>query len=251
MKVQYITNLNCGSCVAAVKPYLDGDPAISRWSVDTSRPEKVLTVEGSSVSMPQIAGHLLAAGFQVLGVLDPTLAQPILVQLQPPSPVQKGWFATYWPLLLVLVYLLGFVAGVEFLAGKFDESRAMSNFMGGFFVVFSFFKMLDIAAFAQSYRSYDLITAAFAPYGYAYPFIELVLGVAYLFQLVPLLTNVVTLVLMIIGVAGVLRALVQRRQIQCACLGTVFNLPMSSVTLAEDAVMGVMALLAIVSIAMR
>ena len=37
MTVQkYRTNLNCGSCVAAVKPHLDNDPIIRRWSVDTA-----------------------------------------------------------------------------------------------------------------------------------------------------------------------------------------------------------------------
>ena len=50
MTVQrYRTNLNCGSCVAAVKPYLDSDPAIRRWAVDTADPDKVLTVEGDGV----------------------------------------------------------------------------------------------------------------------------------------------------------------------------------------------------------
>ena len=37
------------------------------------------------------------------------------------------------------------------------------------------------------------------------------------------------------------KSLLQRRKIQCACLGTVFNLPMSYVTLTEDLLMVAMA----------
>ena len=44
---------------------------------------------------------------------------------------------------------------------------------------------------------------------------------------------------------GVIRAVVGRTQIQCACLGTVFNLPMSTVTIVEDVGMVVMAIVMI------
>ena len=58
---QYRTNLNCGSCVAAVKPHLDGDPTIRRWSVDTTDPNKVLTVEGEGVSAEAVERHVADA----------------------------------------------------------------------------------------------------------------------------------------------------------------------------------------------
>ena len=36
---------------------------------------------------------------------------------------------------------------------------------------------------------------------------------------------------------GVIHSLVQKRKIQCACLGAVFQLPMSTITIIEDALM--------------
>ena len=39
---------------------------------------------------------------------------------------------------------------------------------------------------------------------------------------------------MAVGTVGVAQALLQKRQVRCACLGAVLNLPMSSVTLLED-----------------
>jgi len=40
-----------------------------------------------------------------------------------------------------------------------------------------------------------------------------------------------------VSTVGVVQSLLARRKIRCACLGTVFNLPMSSVTLTEDLLM--------------
>ena len=57
----------------------------------------------------------------------------------------------------------------------------------------------------------------------------------------PVATNSVTLVLMLVGGAGVGRALLDKRAIRCACLGTALNLPMTKVTLVEDLTMAVMA----------
>lgn len=42
---QFKTNINCGGCVAAVKPHLESVPELVTWKVDTANPQKVLTVE--------------------------------------------------------------------------------------------------------------------------------------------------------------------------------------------------------------
>lgn len=231
--LKYKTNLNCGSCVAAVQPHLDGDSSIKRWAVDTNNPNKVLTVEGENLSESDIKRHVSAAGFKVLGDVAPEASVEVAEQ--------KSFLQTYKPLLLVIGYLVGVVGLVEITAGSFDWMRAMGNFMGGFFLAFSFFKLLDLQGFVGSFQSYDVLARPVRAYGYVYPFIELGLGVAYLVGFAPVATNVVTLVVMLVGIVGVSQALFQKRRIQCACLGTVFNLPMSKVTFIEDGVMAVMA----------
>lgn len=75
------------------------------------------------------------------------------------------------------------------------------------------------------------------PVGYLYAFTELTLGLAFLTGFNPLLTNAVTLVVMTISIIGVLQSVLNKRKIKCACLGDVFNLPMSTVTIIEDALM--------------
>lgn len=247
MTVQkFRTNLNCGSCVSAVRPHLDGDPAIRRWSVDTTDPRKVLTVEGEDVPWDSVAHHVAGAGFKVLGRIDSET--PVPRPSVPPLEVErKSFSATYKPLLLVFAYLVGLVTLVEIADGRFDGTRAMANFMGGFFIAFSFFKLLDLRGFSDAFRTYDVLARRFRTYAYAYPFIELVLGVAYLVRLAPVTTNLVTVVVMALGLVGVTRALAQRRMIRCACLGTVFNLPMSKVAFIEDALMGIMAFAALLA----
>ena len=100
--------------------------------------------------------------------------------------------------------------------------------------MFSFFKLLNPTVVADAYAGYDIVAARWRAYGFAYPFVELALGVAYLTGLQPLATNEVTLGVMGVGTVEVARTLFALRKIRCAYLGTVFNLPMSYVTLVED-----------------
>jgi cation transport ATPase len=245
---RFKTNLNCGSCVAAVKPHLDNDQAIDYWSVDTSNPDKVLTVRGSGVSPHSIERHVSDAGFKVLGHLEE--ADSASATNATAGASQSSLLTTYWPLLLVFAYLIGLVVIVEVTADNLDWMRAMANFMGGFFIAFSFFKLLDIRSFAAAFQSYDVLARSVYAYGYAYPFIELGLGIAYLTRLAPVMTNLCTLIVMLVGLVGVTQALLQKRAIQCACLGTVFNLPMSKVTFIEDALMAGMALIMLIGLLM-
>ena len=71
----------------------------------------------------------------------------------------------------------------------------------------------------------------------AYPFVELALGVLFLIDFNPLITNGLAFVVMSVSTVGVVQSLMAKRRFQCACLGAVFNLPMSTVTLFEDVLM--------------
>jgi hypothetical protein len=70
-----------------------------------------------------------------------------------------------------------------------------------------------------------------------YAFIELALGLAYATGFQPILTNIITFAVMLVSIIGVLQSVLNKRKIKCACLGAVFNLPMSTVTIIEDALM--------------
>ena len=146
-----------------------------------------------------------------------------------------------WPLVLIVVYLVVVPGLVAVFSGAWDVTTHMRHFMGGFFVAFSFFKLLDLRGFVDAYRGYDVVAGAVPAYAWAYPFVELVLGVLYLAGRFPTVLNAVVLVLMLVGIVGVVRALFRPEQIRCACLGTVLDLPMTRVTFIENASMALMA----------
>src|ERR1044071_7877481 len=91
---KYRTNLNCGSCVAAVKPHLDNDPTIRRWSVDTADPNKVLTVEGEDVSREHVERAVASAGFKVLGQIEESVPDAHAVTAAATAE-EKSFLATY------------------------------------------------------------------------------------------------------------------------------------------------------------
>lgn len=153
----------------------------------------------------------------------------------------QSWLKTYKPLLLIAA----FITGVSFLTSyngiEPNWTMWMNHFMAGFFIVFSFFKFLNLSSFADSYAMYDLLAKKVKAYGYVYPFIELALGVAYLISFNPLVTNIATIAVMGFSSIGVIQSVLNKQKIRCACLGAVFNLPMSTVTIIEDLLMVSMA----------
>ena len=148
----------------------------------------------------------------------------------------KGWFATYRPLLLIFFFLLTVSVLASFRSVNFAEDF-MRFFMAGFFLTFSFFKFLDLNGFANAYTGYDLLAMKVPVWGKIYPFVEFFLGIAYLSAFLLPVTNILNITVMVFSSIGVIRSVVNKKQIQCACLGTVFNLPMSTVTIIEDLLM--------------
>ena len=149
----------------------------------------------------------------------------------------KSWAATYKPILLIFGYVTAISLLVSWQDSTINLMTFMRIFMAGFFLTFSFFKMLNLKAFAESYAMYDIVAKKFSAWGYIYAFIELGLGLSFALNLSPIIVNWATLIIMTVSILGVLESVLNKKKIQCACLGAVFNLPMSTVTIVEDALM--------------
>lgn len=67
-KLQFKTNINCGNCVSKVTPFLNQVEEIENWKVDTSIPEKILTVEGEDLSSDKIKEVVESAGFEIVAI---------------------------------------------------------------------------------------------------------------------------------------------------------------------------------------
>lgn len=229
-----VSGITCDGCVAKVKGLLEKTAGVTTATVGLDGLAKI------TMSHHVATADLQAAlrDFPKYQLTEKSVAMPAAAPFSPETAeAERGFFETYKPILLVFGYILGATLLVEFASGGFDGMRWMRHFMAGFFLVFSFFKMLDVPAFAASYSGYDVLARRWLGWGYAYPFVELALGILLLLDFQPVAVNWLTLAVMGISTVGVAQSLLKKRRFQCACLGAVFNLPMSHITLVEDLLM--------------
>lgn len=154
----------------------------------------------------------------------------------------ESMFRKLLPLLSILGLIVLFTYGTLVFKQDYSFMTGMMYMMAYFFLVFGLFKVLSLNGFADAYMTYDLIAMRSRVYALAYPFIEVALGLFYLFSLGGVYRDVLTFLVMTIGTIGVWKALQKKDEIPCACLGTVFSVPMTKVTLFENLFMALMAL---------
>jgi len=242
-RVYPVTGMTCGGCAATVQRKLSEVAGVRSVTVDHSSGSARVQLDGS-VEHAALSQGLQGTHYQLIDVPDvdslpltPTVDSPVA----PEAGGTSSWWTTYRPLLLVFAFLTGISLLTSLNWWGLNGEAFMRHFMAGFFLTFAFFKLLDPRGFADSYAIYDPIAKRIRVYGFIYPFIELGLGVAYLMDIEPFFTNAATMAVMGISLVGVVLAVSRKQRIQCACLGTVFNLPMSTVTIVEDLLMIVMA----------
>ena len=68
--LKFTTNIKCGGCIAKVAPSLNNTLGISKWEVDTTNPQKVLTVETSELLETEIVSIIKNAGFSATRLAD-------------------------------------------------------------------------------------------------------------------------------------------------------------------------------------
>ena len=241
--VYQITGMHCGGCVSKVQKTL----ANYAGDVKVTLEPAVAVLGSPRANQAELNQALSSIGDYKLSV-SPT--QPFnaanSVETEKIDLTQANWLVTYQPLLLIIGYILITTIAIEWVhshaqLSQFSLAAWMMNFMAGFFLVFSFFKLLNVKAFASSYAMYDLLAMRWQNYGLIYPFIELALGLAYVLHWQPTITNSATLIVMTFSSLGVIRSVLNKQKIRCACLGSVFNLPMSTITIIEDLTMAAMA----------
>ena len=219
-----VTGMTCSSCEAKVKSALLTIENINDVAVSKDLETATITMD-KHIALSDLQ-KVLDNKYQIAAINHNEIAEQT-----------KSWFDTYKPILLIFFYITVVTTLVQTQNTKFDFMQAMRHFMSGFFLIFSFFKLLNLRGFAESYVMYDVLAKQIPVWAYLYVFIELGLGIAFLINFNPILTNSITVIVMSISIIGVLQSVLNKKKIQCACLGAVFNLPMSTVTIIEDALM--------------
>lgn len=165
---------------------------------------------------------------------------------QPTRSTKSGsYLAKLYPLFLILFYI---TTSSVIMSWHKALDGFMMNFMGLFFIVFSFFKFLDYKNFPKSFSMYDPLAKKLSIYGWLYPFIETFLGIMFLFKIQIFLSLFFTIIILGITTIGVIKTLANKEEIQCACLGTAIKLPMTIATLIENGIMIVMAVITFIQL---
>ncbi len=228
MEITYaVTGMHCGACVKKIEAQIR--PYVKEIQVTLQPPRAVITTE-SALNLDELNYELMKIGKYSFAAENESTDIP--------NGEVKSWFKTYLP-LLVIVLMITLVAAQSWP----NREAIMLNFMAGFFLVFGSFKLFDLVGFKSAFSTYDLLARVWSPYGLIYPFLELLLGFAFLYKYQINFALWGSVVLMGFGSLGVINALRQNKQIRCACLGTSLNLPMSTITLIEDLVMVIMSVM--------
>jgi len=239
MKKTYtITGMTCNNCKSTVQQNLNRVREVEAVEVNLEKSEAViLLTENIDISKLQ---NSLPSKFQITEKLvDDTPAS--FNNSSSESDQGKSKLQQLKPLLIILSYIS--VASILMNYNNWNPSEAMLDFMGLFFIVFSFFKMLDLKGFPKSFRMYDPLAKRLPLYGSIYPFIETALGLMFLMRLEVRIALVITLIVLGLTTIGVAKTLLDKKSIRCACLGTVLKLPMTEATFIENIIMIVMAII--------
>lgn len=244
MKHTYkITGMTCGSCKASVEKSLKDIDEISDVVVDLENQEATITmsrhIEGTELQKVLPSKYTIA---QKEEKNDAASTHALSFE----NEEEKSKLQQLKPLLLIIFYIIA--ASVLLHYKNWSWSAFMLDFMGLFYIVFSFFKMLDLKGFPESFRMYDPLAKKVPLYGKIYPFIETALGLMFLMRFEINIALIITLVVLGITTIGVTKTLLDKKSIQCACLGTALKLPMTEATFIENTIMIVMAILMLLNI---
>jgi len=248
-----ITGMTCKGCEAKVKKTLEAFPQIEKAEISVENADGKLYFD-DEISTTVLQEKLSEIGNYTITEKENKTAtnysEIVYEEVEKNESSNKAVetelpnksLNTYKPLFMIVGFILGVSVLVQYPFTEFSGMVLMRHFMAGFFIVFAFFKLLNLKGFAMSYQMYDIIAAKWKGWGLIYPFVELALGIAYLINVFPFYVNLITVLVLGISSIGVIKSNLDKKQIKCACLGDVFNLPMSTVTIIEDLSMVAMAL---------
>jgi copper chaperone CopZ len=234
-----VEGMTCSGCVATVKENLEAIDGVDHAHVSFEKGQVVID------TAKEIPLNKLQS---VLGTKY-SIYKETPIKNAPPMLENTSEEISKWKQLRPLFLIFGYLFVASFLLNykPWNIQNAMFDFMGLFYIVFSFFKLLDLKGFPKSFAMYDPLAKRFIAYGWIYPFLELTLGLMFLMRFQVWVALFATLILLGITSFGVTKSLLDKKSIRCACLGTALNLPMTEATFIENAIMIIMAIFMLVN----
>ena len=146
----------------------------------------------------------------------------------------------------IIIVFLTYIFIISLLISFTSQKNFMIIFMGLFFILFSFFKVIHLKEFKKSFSKYDPMSQKIPFYGFIYPFIEIILGILFLLEYQLKILSLITIFILTSTTIGIFEKLRKGDVLECACLGVVFKVPLSYLTVVENLVMIFMSVLILV-----
>ena len=238
--VYTITGMTCSGCKASVEKAIQSIDSVTNVSVNLEQSEAVVSMTNHiSIKTLQDA---LSDKFQIF---EANTSKNLFDTIDIPEN-NSSQLRQLFPLFLIFGYIITIAILLNIRA--WETSNFMLDFMGLFYFVFSFFKFLDLKGFSESFKMYDPLAKVVPKYGVVYPFIELGLGLLFITRVQIPLALIITIIILGITTFGVTKTLLDKKSIQCACLGTTLKLPMTRATFIENSIMIIMAVWMLIKI---
>ena len=226
-----ITGMTCNGCKTSVEDALNALKDVTSATVNLDKAEAIIVM----------SKHISTDALQNAISSKYTISEKNIFNETTSNRNQNNELKQLFPLFLIFGYIT--VSAILLNHNPWNGNGFMLDFMGLFYIVFSFFKLLDFKGFPESFKMYDPLAKVVPVYGWIYPFIEVVLGIMFLMRIEITLALIITLIILGITTIGVTKILLDKKSIQCACLGTALKLPMTKATFIENSVMIVMAVM--------
>jgi len=225
-----ISGMTCSSCKASVENSLNLLDQVKSSHVDIRLGELTLILN-KDIDLKSLQNSIPKKYF----INKEISSSDRLSEIKSDSSNKKSKLEQLKPLFLILFYITS--ASILLNFRDWNWNNFMLDFMGLFFISFSFFKMLDLEGFSKSFKMYDPLAKKVSFYGISYPFIETALGLMFLMKIEVFSALILSIFVLGLTTIGVIKILISKKSIQCACLGSVLKLPMTEATFIENAIM--------------
>ncbi len=225
-----ITGMTCSSCKASIESSLNHLDQVKSCNANIKLGELTLILN-NDIDLKSLQNSIPKKYF----INEEISSSDRLSEIKSDSTNKKSKIEQLKPLFLILFYITSTSLLINYQNWNLNEF--MLDFMGLFFISFSFFKMLDLKGFSESFKIYDPLAKKVSFYGVLYPFIETALGLMFLMEIEVFNALILSICVLGLTTIGVIKILISKKSIQCACLGSVLKLPMTEATLIENVIM--------------
>ena len=234
--------MTCSSCKASIESSLNHLDQVKSCNANIKLGELTLILN-NDIDLKSLQNSIPKKYF----INEEISSSDRLSGIKSDSTNKKSKIEQLKPLFLILFYITSASILLNFKDWNWNEFTL--DFMGLFFIIFSFFKMLDLKGFPVSFKMYDPLAKVIPVYGFLYPFVETVLGIMFLMRIQIIFALIVSLIILLVTTVGVTKTLLSKKIVQCACLGTHLKLPMTEATLIENIIMLSMSIIMILNYA--